>query len=75
MKEKTKQFFIKLNINLKDMPKKKIKDLRLRDTQRTLKKSNIIYHTIQQNLDKPLLVYRVTIFMVTILKELMREFM
>ena len=47
MKEKTKQFFIKLNINLKDMQKKKIKDLRLRDTQRTLKKSNIIYHTIQ----------------------------
>ena len=61
MKEKTKQFFIKLNINLKNMPKKKIKDLMLRDTQITLKKSNIIYHTIQQNLDKPLLVYRVTI--------------
>ena len=47
MKEKTKQFFIKLNINLKNMLKKKMKDLRLRDTQITLKKSNIIYHTIQ----------------------------
>ena len=47
MKEKTKQFFIKLNINLKDMQKKRIKYLGLRDTQITLKNSNIIYHTIQ----------------------------
>ena len=46
MKEKTKQFFVKLNINLKNMLKKKMKDLMLRDTQITLKKSNIIYHTI-----------------------------
>ena len=32
---------------LKRYAKKKIKDLRLRDTQRTINTSNIIYHTIQ----------------------------
>ena len=46
MKEKTKQFFIKLNINLKNMQKKRMKDFVLRDTQITLKNNNIIYHTI-----------------------------